>query len=98
MNIDGLKGMFDAVVEAVRTLEENDKKLSDLLVKQSKMQVALAKSVCMLAGEIDKINKNEKGLLSKITEFMVEVVPPNVVFENTVVLSLNWDCIFPILK
>ena len=68
MNIDGLKGMFDAVVEAVRTLEENDKKLSDLLVKQSKMQVALAKSVCMLAGEIDKINKNEKGLLSKITE------------------------------
>jgi len=68
MNIDGLKGMFDAVVEAVRTLEENDKKLSDLLVKQSEMQVALAKSVCMLAGEIDKINKNEKGLLSKITE------------------------------
>ena len=68
MNIDGLKGMFDAVAEAVRTLEENDKKLSDLLVKQSKMQVALAKSVCMLAGEIDKINKNEKGLLSKITE------------------------------
>ena len=67
MNIDGLKDMFDAVVEAVRTLEENDKKLSDLLVKQSKMQVALAKSVCMLAGEIDKINKNEKGLLSKIT-------------------------------
>ena len=68
MNIDGLKGMFDAVVEAVRTLEENDKKLSDLLVKQSEMQVALAKSVCMLAEEIDKINKNEKGLLSKITE------------------------------
>ena len=68
MNIDGLKDMFDAVIEAVRTLEENDKKLSDLLVKQSKMQVALAKSVCMLAGEIDKINKNEKGLLSKITE------------------------------
>ena len=50
MNIDGLKDMFDAVIEAVRTLEENDKKLSDLLVKQSKMQVALAKSVCMLAG------------------------------------------------
>ena len=68
MNIDGLKGMFDAVAEAVRTLEENDKKLSDLIVKQSKMQVALAKSVCLLAGEIDKINKNEKGLLSKITE------------------------------
>ena len=68
MNIDGLKDMFDAVIEAVRTLEENDKKLSDLLVKQSKMQVALAKSVCLLAGEIDKINKNEKGLLSKITE------------------------------
>ena len=68
MNIDGLKGMFDAVVEAVRTLEENDKKLSDLLVKQSEMQVALAKSVCLLAGEIDKINKNEEGLLSKITE------------------------------
>ena len=68
MNIDGLKGMFDAVVEAVRTLEENDKKLSDLIVKQSKMQMALAKSVCLLAGEIDKINKNEKGLLSKITE------------------------------
>ena len=68
MNIDGLKGMFDAVAEAVRTLEENDKKLSDLIVKQSKMQMALAKSVCLLAGEIDKINKNEKGLLSKITE------------------------------
>ena len=71
MNIDGLKDMFDAVIEAVRTLEENDKKLSDLLVKQSKMQVALAKSVCMLAGEIDKINKNEKGLLSKITELNI---------------------------
>jgi len=68
MNIDGLKSMFDAVVEAVRTLEENDKKISDLLVKQSKMQVALAKSVCLLAEEIDKINKNEEGLLSKITE------------------------------
>jgi len=68
MNIDGLKSMFDAVVEAVRTLEENDKKISDLLVKQSEMQVALAKSVCLLAGEIDKINKNEEGLLSKITE------------------------------
>ena len=63
-----MKSMMDIVVEAVETLEENDKKLSDLLVKQSKMQVALAKSVCMLAGEIDKINKNEKGLLSKITE------------------------------
>ena len=74
MNIDGLKDMFDAVIEAVRTLEENDKKLSDLLVKQSKMQVALAKSVCMLAGEIDKINKNEKGLLSKITELNSMVV------------------------
>ena len=68
MNIDGLKGMFDAIAEAVKTLEDNDKKLSDLIVQQSKMQVALAKSVCMLAGEIDKINKNEKGLLSKITE------------------------------
>ena len=68
MNIDGLKDMFDAVIEAVRTLEENDKKLSDLIVKQSKMQMALAKSVCLLAGEIDKINKHEKGLLSKITE------------------------------
>ena len=68
MNIDELKGMFDAVAEAVRTLEENDIKLSDLLVKQSKMQMALAKSVCLLAGEIDKINKNEEGLLSKITE------------------------------
>ena len=69
MNIDGLKDMFDAVIEAVRTLEENDKKLSDLLVKQSKMQVALAKSVCMLAGEIDKINKNEKEVLIKGMEF-----------------------------
>ena len=68
IDLDNLRSMFDAVAEAVRTLEENDKKLSDLLVKQSKMQVALAKSVCLLAGEIDKINKNEKGLLSKITE------------------------------
>ena len=68
IDIDGLKGMFDAIAEAVKTLEDNDKKLSDLIVQQSKMQVALAKSVCMLAGEIDKINKNEKGLLSKITE------------------------------
>ena len=75
MNIDELKGMFDAVAEAVRILEENDKtleendgKLSDLLVKQSKVQAALAKSVCLLAEEIDKINKNEEGLLSKITE------------------------------
>ena len=68
ISIEDMKSMMDIVVEAVETLEENDKKLSDLLVKQSKMQVALAKSVCMLAGEIDKINKNEKGLLSKITE------------------------------
>jgi len=68
ISIEDMKSMMDIVVEAVRTLEENDKKLSDLLVKQSKMQVALAKSVCMLAGEIDKINKNEEGLLSKITE------------------------------
>ena len=68
IDIDGLKGMFDAIAEAVKTLEDNDKKLSDLIVKQSKMQMALAKSVCLLAGEIDKINKNEKGLLSKITE------------------------------
>ena len=63
-----MKGMMDIVVDAIRKLEENDKKLSDLLVKQSKMQVALAKSVCLLAEEIDKINKNEEGLLSKITE------------------------------
>ena len=68
ISIEDMKSMMDIVVEAVRTLEENDKKLSDLLVKQSKMQVALAKSVCMLAEEIDKINKNEEGLLSKITE------------------------------
>ena len=68
ISIEDMKSMMDIVVEAVRTLEENDKKLSDLLVKQSKMQVALAKSVCLLAGEIDKINKNEEGLLSKITE------------------------------
>jgi|TARA_R100000479_G_scaffold159328_1_gene96462 polyhydroxyalkanoate synthesis regulator phasin len=68
ISIEDMKSMMDIVVEAVRTLEENDKKLSDLLVKQSKMQVALAKSVCILAGEIDKINKNEEGLLSKITE------------------------------
>ena len=68
IDIDNLRSMFDAVAEAVRTLEDNDKKLSDLLVQQSKMQVALAKSVCLLAGEIDKINKNEEGLLSKITE------------------------------
>jgi len=68
IGIDDMKGMMDIVVEAIRTLEENDKKLSDLLVKQSKMQVALAKSVCLLAEEIDKINKNEEGLLSKITE------------------------------
>ena len=68
ISIEDMKSMMDIVVEAVKTLEDNDKKLSDLLVKQSKMQVALAKSVCMLAGEIDKINKNEEGLLSKITE------------------------------
>ena len=74
MNIDELKGMFDAVAEAVRTLEENDIKLSDLLVKQSKMQVALAKSVCLLAGEIDKMNKNGIDLLSKIEELNSMVV------------------------
>ena len=68
IGIDDMKGMMDIVVDAIRKLEENDKKLSDLLVKQSKMQVALAKSVCLLAEEIDKINKNEEGLLSKITE------------------------------
>ena len=68
ISIEDMKSMMDIVVEAVETLEENDKKISDLLVKQSKMQVALAKSVCLLAGEIDKINKNEEGLLSKITE------------------------------
>ena len=68
ISIEDMKSMMDIVVEAVKTLEDNDKKLSDLLVKQSKMQVALAKSVCLLAGEIDKINKNEEGLLSKITE------------------------------
>ena len=68
ISIEDMKSMMDIVVEAVETLEENDKKISDLLVKQSKMQVALAKSVCILAGEIDKINKNEEGLLSKITE------------------------------
>ena len=74
MNIDGLKDMFDAVIEAVRTLEENDKKLSDLLVKQSKMQVALAKSVCLLAGEIDKMKNNGIDLLSKIEELNSMVV------------------------
>ena len=68
IDIDNLRSMFDAVAEAVRTLEDNDKKLSDLLVQQSKMQVALAKSVCLLAGEIDKMNKNGIDLLSKIEE------------------------------
>ena len=62
------KDEYIVQLDAIRKLEENDKKLSDLLVKQSKMQVALAKSVCLLAEEIDKINKNEEGLLSKITE------------------------------
>jgi len=57
ISIDDMKGMMDIVVDAIRKLEENDKKLSDLLVKQSKMQVALAKSVCLLAEEIDKIIK-----------------------------------------
>jgi len=68
IDLDNLRSMFDAVAEAVRTLEDNDKKLSDLLVQQSKMQVALAKSVCLLAGEIDKMNKNGIDLLSKIEE------------------------------
>ena len=68
IDIDNLRSMFDAVAVAVGTLEDNDKKLSDLIVQQSKMQVALAKSVCLLAGEIDKMNKNGIDLLSKIEE------------------------------
>ena len=74
IDIDGLKGMFDAIAEAVRTLEDNDKKLSDLIVQQSKMQVALAKSVCLLAGEIDKMKNNGIDLLSKIEELNSMVV------------------------
>ena len=68
IDLDNLRSMFDAVAVAVGTLEDNDKKLSDLIVQQSKMQVALAKSVCLLAGEIDKMNKNGIDLLSKIEE------------------------------
>tara|TARA_R100001443_G_C3286385_1_gene161685 strand:- start:53 stop:310 length:258 start_codon:yes stop_codon:yes gene_type:complete len=74
IDLDNLRSMFDAVAVAVGTLEDNDKKLSDLLVKQGEMQVVLAKSVSLLATEIDKINKNEVSLLSKIEELNSIVV------------------------
>ena len=66
--IDGLRGMFDVIIEAVRTLEGNDEKLSELIVKQSEGIIALSKGLFLLAAEIDKINKNEVSLLSKIEE------------------------------
>ena len=74
IDIDSLRSMFDAITVAVGTLEDNDKKLAELLVKHSDGMMALSKGLYLLAGEIDKMNKNGIDLLSKIEELNSMVV------------------------
>ena len=68
--------MMTAVEEAVGELEDNDRPLSKAVVDQSRLTVAIVKGMNLLAAEIDKINRSEENLSSKLEELnsmMVDV-------------------------
>ena len=68
--------MMTAVEEAVGHLEDNDRTLSKAVVDQSRLTVAIVKGMNLLAAEIDKINRSEENLSSKLEELnsmMVDV-------------------------